>query len=246
MTTRKRRFKGGGRRFIQLYTNVKRSEAYHSLGVYARSALFELLDRYTGINNGMIGLGCRELSDALNCSRDRAAKALIELDDAGLAHPLTYGLWRGKKASEWRLTFYRCDKTGELPTLNWVSRSQSARKDAKVRVVGRKAVLSPCARTQEPKNPMIGISLSPSGRTHIDIHQGDRDAVSGAEGAPPDLTAEPLEHFSPNFALPDDPRIASLTKWGASVVKKAWTKPTIIADEPRDFAEFPLDQELAA
>jgi hypothetical protein len=56
----KRRFRGGGRRFIQLYHNVKNSRAYHDLSVYGRSALVELLARYTGINNGMIGLGCRE------------------------------------------------------------------------------------------------------------------------------------------------------------------------------------------
>src|SRR5262245_14982003 len=158
---KRRRFKGGGRRFIQLYTNVKRSQAYHDLDVYARAALFELLDRYTGINNGMIGLGCRELSEALKCSRDRAAKALRSVDDSGLAHPLTAGFWRGKRATEWRLTFYRCDKTGELPKSNWEPRSQSARKDTKVRVEGHKASVSPPGRTQEPKNSMNVIPLSP-------------------------------------------------------------------------------------
>jgi hypothetical protein len=66
---KKRRYKGGGRRFIQLYHNVKRSEAYHGLSVYARCALFELLGRYTGINNGMIGLGCRELSEECRAGR---------------------------------------------------------------------------------------------------------------------------------------------------------------------------------
>jgi hypothetical protein len=76
--TARKSWRRGGRRFIQLWTNVKRSEAYYGLSVYARSALIELLDRYTGCNNGMIGLGCRELADALNCSRDRAAKALRE------------------------------------------------------------------------------------------------------------------------------------------------------------------------
>jgi hypothetical protein len=95
----KRRFRGGGRRFIQLYHNVKNSRAYHDLSVYGRSALVELLARYTGINNGMIGLGCRELADELGCARDTAAKALIELDNAGLARPLTHGVWRGKKAT---------------------------------------------------------------------------------------------------------------------------------------------------
>jgi hypothetical protein len=31
----KRRFRGGGRRFIQLYHNVKNSQAYYDLSVYA-------------------------------------------------------------------------------------------------------------------------------------------------------------------------------------------------------------------
>ena len=169
---KKRRFKGGGRRFIHLYHNVKRSQAYHDLSVYARSALFELLERYTGINNGMIGLGCRELAAELNCSRGTAAKALRELDDSGLVQPLTAGMWRAKKATEWRITFFRCDKTGELPILNWEASSQSVSQDAKVREVGRKRSLSPLGRTQEPKSSMNENPLSPSGRTHIDIYQG--------------------------------------------------------------------------
>ena len=49
----------------------------------------------------------------------RCRQALRELDDAKLAHPVTVGAWRGRRASEWRLTFYRCDKTGELPTTQW-------------------------------------------------------------------------------------------------------------------------------
>src|SRR4029078_8644144 len=107
---KKRRFKGGGRRFIQLYHNVKRSRAYHDLSMYARCALFELLERYTGINTGMIALGCRELAEELNCSRDTAARALRELDDSGLAQPLTAGGWRGKKTTECGPTFFSSAK----------------------------------------------------------------------------------------------------------------------------------------
>jgi len=101
---------------------VKRSSAYHGLSVYARCALIELIDRYTGANNGTIGLGVRELAEELRCSKNAASKALHELDDAKLAHPLTVGAWRGKRASEWRLTFIRCDKTGELPVTHWEPR----------------------------------------------------------------------------------------------------------------------------
>jgi hypothetical protein len=170
-----RRQRRSGRRFIQLWTNVKRSAAYHGLSVYGRSALLELLDRYDGCNNGMIGLGCRELADALNCSRDTAAKALRELDDSGLVRPTTGGVWRGKRATEWRLMFYRCNKTGDLPVLNWRPRSQSAETDTKVGVEGHKASLSPFCRTQKSKNSTDENRVSPLGRTHVDIYQGGTD-----------------------------------------------------------------------
>ena len=121
---RRKKNRISGRRFIQFFTNVKRSEAYHSVSLTARAALMEMLDRYTGINNGMIGLGCRELADELRCSIGAAVNALRELDDAGLAHPVTGGVWKGKRATEWRLTFYRCDKTGELPVTTWKERAK--------------------------------------------------------------------------------------------------------------------------
>jgi hypothetical protein len=84
----------------------------------ARAALIELIDRYNGGNNGHIGLGARELAYELNCSKETAARALRELDDAKLAHPTIVGTWRGRQASEWRLTFLLCDRTGDLPTKN--------------------------------------------------------------------------------------------------------------------------------
>ena len=57
------RRKQSRRRFIQLWTNVKRSDAYHSLSPLARSALFEVLDKFTGINNGMIVMATRDLAE---------------------------------------------------------------------------------------------------------------------------------------------------------------------------------------
>ena len=139
-TDKRPRRKINNRRFIQLWTNVKRSAAYHSLNCAARAALVELLDRYNGCNNGMIGLGVRELADELGCSKDTASRALHSLDDAGLAHPTKMGAWRGKKATEWRLTFYFCDQTHEPAVTNWPSKDS-------VRQEGRK---SPARRTSEP------------------------------------------------------------------------------------------------
>ena len=173
---RRKKKRISGRRFIQLWTNVKRSEAYHSVSLTARAALIEMLDRYTGINNGMIGLGCRELADELRCSRGAAANALRELDDAGLAHPVTGGVWKGKRATEWRLTFYRCDKTGELPVTTWKERSKRppgwTQEVAKVHRDGHKRAKCPPGRTHNRNSSMNGPAKCPPGDTHLDIYQG--------------------------------------------------------------------------
>jgi hypothetical protein len=200
--SKKRRFKGGGRKFIMLWDNVKHSEAYHGLSLAARCALIELIDRYNGINNGMIGLGCRELSEALNCSRDTANRVLHELDDGGLAHPLTAGTWRGKKATEWRLTFHLCNKTGELPILNWKPRSQSDGKDTKVRPEGHSGSESPTTGTQEPNSSMNGNPLSPTTGTHVyGIHSAPEQGNRPQWGATPSGTMpspeEGLDNFGP-------------------------------------------------
>ena len=174
--------KKGGRRFLQLFMNVKHSAAYHGLSVPARCALFELLERYNGINNGFIGLGVCELADALHCSKDTAASALHELDDSGLVRPTKWGIWRGRRATEWRLMFYRCDKSHDLPVSKWPQRDLSPKsgatdpneKTSPVRSTGKEgrpgghnARSRPTSRTQVPDSSIDAESLSTAGGTHI-------------------------------------------------------------------------------
>jgi hypothetical protein len=175
-----------GRRFIQLFSNVKRSEAYHGLGPLARAMLIEILDRYTGINNGMIAMSCRDGADALRCSRGAAANALRELDDAGLVRPVTGGVWRGKRATEWRLTFYRCDKTGELPVTSWKEHAKCppgwTQDASKVHRGGRKQAKCPSGRTHRRNSSMNGSAKCPPGWTNIDIyHEHETDECREAE-----------------------------------------------------------------
>jgi hypothetical protein len=172
---RQRRRRSSGRRYIQLYTNVKRSAAYHGLSLPARCALIELMDRYYGINNGMIGLGVRELAYELRCSQGCASKALRELDDSGLARPVTGGLWKGKRATEWRLTFKACNKTGALPTLNWTARQVFTSESTKVHQRKHKAPKCSPAKAHKPKNPMNDPAKCPPGDTHIDIYHMDTE-----------------------------------------------------------------------
>ena len=114
--------KGSGPAFIQLFHYVKRSTSYHGLGPIARALLTEIIDRYTGINNGMIVLGVREAAYEIGCSQGSISIAMRQLDDAGLARPTQLGAWRGRHATEWRLMWKRCDKTGDLPRSNWQER----------------------------------------------------------------------------------------------------------------------------
>jgi hypothetical protein len=174
------------RRLLQLWTNVKRSEAYHGLSVYGRCFLFELLDRYTGCNNGMIALGVRDAADALNCGQATAYRAMREVDDSRLASPMTLGVWRGKKATEWRLAFYRCNKTGELPVLNWPAREFRSR-SAKVPLEKHKPSLSSAPEAQKPKSSISENSLSSAGEAHIDIYHS-HNGLDAPPGVRPALT----------------------------------------------------------
>ena len=170
--------KRGKRQFVQLYRNVKRSQAYHSLSVYARALLVELIDRHNGCNNGMIGLGVREAKYELGCSQGRVSRAMRELDDAGLARPTKIGAWRGRRATEWRLMFLRCDKTQEPAVTQWEQRkphSEFTLGYAEVHAGVHREPLSSRGGTQKPNSSMNGNGLSSP--SDVDIYQGEGGAV---------------------------------------------------------------------
>ena len=189
----------GKRRFLQLYTNVKRSKAYHGLGRHARNLLFEIIDRHNGINNGMIGLGVREAAYELRCSQTSAYNAMRQLDDSGLARPTKIGTWRGRKATERRLMFLRCDKTREPPVSVWEQRvpySEFTIESAEVHHRERRYGESSPSRAQKPNSSMNQKSPSSPSRAHIHMYQGERgtgDAVEAVVTASkPDSNQEPF------------------------------------------------------
>ena len=188
----------GGPPFVQLYRFITRSQAWHDLSLSARCTLIEMLDRYNGINNGMIGLGVRELADALKCSQGSASKALRELDDSRLAIPITGGKWKGKRATEWRVAFYRCDKTGALPVKAWPARQVFTQESTKVHPGKHKPPNCSPAKAHKPKNPINDPAKCSPGDTHIDIYQGDTALDAGTEtasSAPPPTDFPELPSF---------------------------------------------------
>ena len=177
MTRKKRR--GCGRDFVQLFRFVKRSQAWHGLGLPARCALIELLHRYTGINNGIIRLGVRELAGELRCSHGTAVNAFRELDDSGLAYPQTGGRWRGKIATEWRIAFYRCDVTGDFPTLTWPARDAVSHESAKGQPRKRKHLLRSATKPQTPKNSIDWSAVRSTSKALLNSNQRDRELDGG-------------------------------------------------------------------
>lgn len=206
---RKGRSKGGPS-FVQLFRFVKRSEAWHDLSPHARCALIELLDRFTGINNGMISLSVRELARHLQCAPGTANKALQELDDSGLARPATVGRWRGKQATVWRLTFYRDDRTGEPGQRNWPAAvyqqvtQQSAARDTQE---SREAA---CVSTDEQKTRKTqqtgSACVSPVGTLLQSTRRGcEGESVPGDGDTASGNTARQSEtngHAMPDLSIP--------------------------------------------
>ena len=109
--------KGKGK-FIMIEAYVKRSAGWKALTPIERSAYIEVKWRYDGLNNGRIGLGCRELADELNMGRDTAVRALNGLQEKGFIAKVKASAFnvKNRTATEWRLTEHKCDVTGEFAT----------------------------------------------------------------------------------------------------------------------------------
>lgn len=108
----------GKEKFIAVYAYVKRSAAWKALTPVERAAYLEVKWRYDGLNNGRIGLGCRELADELGMGRDtanRALEALVEKGFIAKAKASAFNV-KNRAVTEWRLTEYACNVTGDLPT----------------------------------------------------------------------------------------------------------------------------------
>jgi DNA-binding Lrp family transcriptional regulator len=70
------------------------------------------------MNNGQIAMPARLLAERLDVSPSTAARALLQLEAAGLIETIKVGSFRRKDrmASEYRLTFHRCDASGAPPS----------------------------------------------------------------------------------------------------------------------------------
>lgn len=119
---KRRRHKGPP--FVQLFNYVIDSDAYRRLSLAARAALVEMVRLYNGMNNGQLAMPARTLADRLGASKTMAARALNELENAGFIETTKVGSFRRKDrlASEYRLTFHRCDESHTPPSKAFMRR----------------------------------------------------------------------------------------------------------------------------
>lgn len=109
--------------FVQMPHQVMRSAAWLDLSARARSALFVLLDSFTGFNNGKIGLTIDNLGAALGNQNHKAnSRALAELIEHGFVECMTGANHVQSQAREYRLTFIESgDHSREKATNEWQS-----------------------------------------------------------------------------------------------------------------------------
>jgi len=109
---------------VRFYRWMLDSPAYLSLSCQARAVLIEITRAYDGTNNGRIGLSVRRAAERCNIAKDTASRAFADLEERGFVDCVTRGAFSRKSmhATEWRLTWWPCDVTGELSSkrfMNW-------------------------------------------------------------------------------------------------------------------------------
>ena len=110
-------------RFVAIEHRLMRTEAWRSLSCVARCVYIEIKSRYAGSDNGFIPFSLLEMARVLSVSKATVMRALTDLQERGFLVPTVRGGFNVKirdkgvrRATEWRLTEYRCDRTNALPT----------------------------------------------------------------------------------------------------------------------------------
>jgi hypothetical protein len=114
------RKKKGTARFVSIPHWMLRCGAWKQLSPHARCLLIELKRRYNSWNNGDIRLSIREAAACLHSGKDRAGKALVELQEYGFIRLSQLGSfnYKARHATTWTLTEYGVD--GREPTKDFI------------------------------------------------------------------------------------------------------------------------------
>jgi DNA-binding transcriptional regulator YhcF (GntR family) len=122
---RKGRRKGDSRH-ARLYEYIETTDAWRNLSGIAAKAWMTIGLMHNGSNNGAIGVSSRELGKRIGVHHSVAARAIIELENAGFLRCTKASSFSLKRlAAQYRLTHLRNDVTGETPTREFARAKKS-------------------------------------------------------------------------------------------------------------------------
>lgn len=122
-------------RHARLYEYIEKTEAWRNLSGRAAKAWMTICLMHNGANNGVIGVSSRELARRIGVHHSAAARAILELVNAGFLRQTKASSFSQKKlAAEYRLTHLRNDITGEPPTREFARPNVGAGQDGNLRV----------------------------------------------------------------------------------------------------------------
>jgi Helix-turn-helix domain len=116
-------------RYFQLHHYMLKTDAWKGLSAPARAVYVQIGSRYNGSNNGRLSCSVRDAATECNLAKNTAGKAFKELIDLGFIEETRHGSLSRKTrvASEWRLTAFKCDLSGNLKTCLFMQRGSQAR-----------------------------------------------------------------------------------------------------------------------
>jgi hypothetical protein len=138
--------------------------AWKSLGAVERAMYIDIAARYAGpgSNNGRIGYSIRCAAKELGIGTSTAKRKLDVLVDRGFIVAMTKGAFslKARHATEWRLTEFPCDVTGELATkefMRWTPDKNRSRYPQRQQSVSVAATVSISSGNREGSNTSHGI-----------------------------------------------------------------------------------------
>jgi hypothetical protein len=101
-------------RYVRLTHRMMQTKAWRTLDGNARAIYLALATLYHGSNNGRIGLSVRQAAEAIQVSKNTAARAMGVLQERGFIVAIEKGRFNLQRhATRWRLTEFKCDLTGQ-------------------------------------------------------------------------------------------------------------------------------------
>jgi hypothetical protein len=113
------RSKGHDARHVRLYEHIEKTTAWRDLSGIASKAWLTVNLMFNGSNNGKLAISSRELGKRIGVSHATAARALLELENAGFLRMTKASAFGTRRAAEFRLTHLPNNLTGEPATYDF-------------------------------------------------------------------------------------------------------------------------------